>query len=77
MLEHRPHHAHQVTPEGPQGLVVGLSLRTLLVVEGFGLWNGGGILRLSEAFLSIMADRLAQLGERLVSLMRKQKVGLV
>jgi len=33
--------------------------------------------RFSEAFLSIMADRLALLGKRLVSLMRKQKVGLV
>jgi serine/threonine protein kinase len=33
--------------------------------------------RFSESFLSIMADRLAMLGERLVSLMRKQKVGLV
>jgi CRP-like cAMP-binding protein len=33
--------------------------------------------RFSEAFLSVMADRLAMLGGRLVSLMQEQKVGLV
>jgi hypothetical protein len=33
--------------------------------------------RFSEAFLSIMADRLSMLGGRLVSLMQDQKVGLV
>ena len=33
--------------------------------------------RFSEAFLSVMAERLAMLGGRLVSLMQEQKVGLV
>ena len=33
--------------------------------------------RFSEAFLSVMADRLSMLGGRLVSLMQEQKVGLV
>ena len=33
--------------------------------------------RFSEAFLAVMADRLAMLGGRLVSLMQEQKVGLV
>jgi hypothetical protein len=33
--------------------------------------------RFSEAFLSVMADRLAMLGGRLVTLMQEQKVGLV
>ena len=33
--------------------------------------------RFSEAFLSVMADRLSMLGGRLVSLMHEQKVGLV
>ncbi|MEK6244914.1 MAG: serine/threonine-protein kinase [Pseudomonadota bacterium] len=33
--------------------------------------------RFSEAFLSVMAERLAMLGARLVSLMPEQKVGLV
>jgi hypothetical protein len=33
--------------------------------------------RFSEAFLSVMADRLAMLGGRLVSLMQEKKVGMV
>jgi hypothetical protein len=33
--------------------------------------------RFSEAFLSVMAERLSMLGGRLVSLMQEQKVGLV
>ena len=33
--------------------------------------------RFSEAFLSVMADRLSMLGGRLLSLMQEQKVGLV
>jgi len=33
--------------------------------------------RFSEVFLSVMAERLAMLGGRLVSLMHEQKVGLV
>jgi CRP-like cAMP-binding protein len=33
--------------------------------------------RFAEAFLSVMAERLAMLGGRLVSLMQEQKVGLV
>ena len=32
--------------------------------------------RFSEVFLSVMAERLAMLGGRLVSLMHEQKVGL-
>jgi uncharacterized membrane protein len=33
--------------------------------------------RFSEAFLSVMADRLSMLGGRLVSLMQEQKVGII
>ena len=33
--------------------------------------------RFSEVFLSVMADRLAMLGGRLVSLMQEKKVGMV
>jgi CRP-like cAMP-binding protein len=33
--------------------------------------------RFSEAFLAVMAERMAMLGGRLVSLMQEQKVGIV
>jgi CRP-like cAMP-binding protein len=33
--------------------------------------------RFSDAFLSVMADRLAMLGGRLVSLMQEKNVGMV
>lgn len=51
--------------------VLGLRIKD---IDGF---SEGCRARFSEAFLSVMADRLTMLGGRLLSLMHEQKVGLV
>lgn len=50
-----------------------LSLR-VADVDGF---SEGCRARFTEAFLSIMADRISMLGGRLLSVLQEQKIGLV
>jgi serine/threonine protein kinase len=56
---------------------VEISWALCLRVEDIESFSDSCRMRFSEAFLSIMADRLAMLGERFVSLIQEQKVGLV
>ena len=55
------------------GVIQAFDLR-IQDIDGF---SESGRARFSDAFLSVMADRISMLGGRLVSLLQEQKVGLV
>jgi len=66
-----------VTPRSATVTAVETSWVLGLRVQDIDGFSGSCRARFSDAFLSVMADRLSMLGGRLVSLMQEQKVGLV
>ena len=66
-----------VTPRSATVTAVETSWVLALRVQDIDGFSDSCRARFSEAFLSVMADRLSMLGGRLVSLMQEQKVGLV
>ena len=67
-----PHHKRSATVTA-----VEMSWVLTLRVQDIESFTDSCRARFSEAFLSVMAERLAMLGGRLVSLMQEKKVGLV
>jgi len=66
-----------VTPRSATVTAVEMSWVLGLRVQDIDGFSDSCRARFSEAFLSVMADRLSMLGGRLISLMQEQKVGLV
>jgi len=66
-----------VTPRSATVTAVETSWVLALRVQDIDGFSDSCRARFSEAFLSVMAERLSMLGGRLVSLMQEQKVGLV